>query len=356
MSTTRELRIGLVGYGTHGQWAVVPAMKDAAGIRLAAVADLVPANLEKLDVPGAARYADYRKMLKKEQLDAVYVATRVDSHAEVAVAAFKAGLHVITEKPMAASLRQCRRMIEAAAKARRHLAVDFESRYSPGFRQVRAWIAEGRLGKVGAIHLTNMWDGHKLQGPLGERRRRFCDSSGCLDCGIHKLDLARYFNGGGEWRDIRAYGAWFGEAVRFPPHISILARLDTGVLVTLNASFSFTAYIDKVIPGHVYEGLAVLGDRGVIVLHQSPEGGHQLQLVSDTLSRTVPFSEHGHASVISQLLTDFAGAVFSGGSLPYEIATGHDGLMAQQCVDEANRQAVRAGDTWIPAAPATAGG
>lgn len=341
---SRVIRFGLIGYGKHGQWAVVPAMQAARGVKLVAVADLKPGNLAKLEDQSIAGYTDYREMLAKERLDAVYVATRVESHCAAAVAALKAGLHVVTEKPMANSIGECRRMIAAAEQADKLLAVDFESRYVPGFRQIRKWIADGRVGRVQAVHIAQMWDGHKIWGPLGERRRRFLDSTGCLDCGIHKLDLARYYCGGGAWRDIRAIGAWFGEHVKFPPHLSILARLDTGVLVTVNASFAFTAYIKQRIKSGVYNSLAILGDRGVIVLHQEPRGEKFLELAGASLSQTIPFQEQGHDAVITLLLTDFARSIRDRRPLPPEVATGHDGLMAQICVDEANRLAVKAGD------------
>lgn len=344
--TQQAIRIGLIGYGKHGQWAVYPAMRQARGVRLVAVADLSPENLLSIPDPDISTYTDFRRMLRQEQLDAVYVATRVESHTAVAVAALRSGLHVITEKPMADSVRECRRMLAEAEKAGRLLAVDFESRYVPGYRQVRDWIAAGRIGKVGAIHLEHFWDGHKVTGPLADRRRRFCDSSGCLDCGIHKLDLARYFNGGGTWRDIRAYGAWFGEKVRYAPHIAIMARLDTGVLVTVNASFAFTAYIPQRLRSANFDGLAILGDKGVIVLHQAPDGQRHLQIVSRTLEKTVPFVPHGHTSVITLLLTDFARSIRRRESLPEVMATGVDGLMAQMITDEANRLAVEAGDSW----------
>lgn len=343
-TSQQAIRIGLVGYGKHGQWAVVPAMRKAAGVRLVSVADLSLENLLLLPDPDISTYTDYRRMLKQERLDAVYVATRVESHAEVVLAALRAGLHVITEKPMGTSISECRRMIAAASKAGRLLGVDFESRYIPAYRQIRAWIDEGRIGHVGAIHMEHFWDGHKVTGALAERRRRFCDSSGCLDCGIHKLDLARYFNGGGTWRGIQAYGAWFGEKVRYAPHIAIMARLDTGVLVTVNASFAFTAYIPQRIKSSNYDTLSVVGSKGVIVLHQSPEGERHLQLVSESLTKVVPFAAHGHTSVITLLLADFSKAIRQGKPLPVEIATGHDGLMAQLAADEANRLAVKAGD------------
>jgi predicted dehydrogenase len=340
------VRIGLVGFGHHGQWAVVPACREAAGVQLTAVADLSPDNLVRLPDPDVSTYTDFRRMLRQEKLDAVYVATRVETHAAITRAALQAGLHVITEKPMATSVPVCRRMIAAAEEAGRLLVVDFESRYVPGYQQIRRWITEGRLGRVGAIHMDHLWDGHKTQGPLAERRRRFCDSSGCLDCGIHKLDLARYFAGGGAWRDIRAYGSWFGEKVRYAPHIAIMARLDTGVLVTINASFAFTAYIPQRLASANYDALAIVGEKGVIVLHQAPDGTRHLQLVSDTLTETVPFTTHGHTSVITLLLEDFATAVRKGGPLPEAMATGTDGLMAQLCMDKANRLAVAAGDAF----------
>lgn len=341
-----RIRLGLIGYGRHGQGAVFPAIREARGIDCAAVADLSPDHLVKVPGPRVSTYLDYRRMIAHERLDAVYVATPVETHAGVVLAALGAGLHVITEKPMAASVAACRRMIAAATRARRLLVVDFELRYTPGVRQIRTWIAEGRLGRLGAIHIDHFWDGHKTTGPLAERRRRFCDSSGCLDCGIHRLDLPRYFNGGGSWRDIRATGSWFGEAVRYPTHIAIQARLDTGVLVTVNASFAFTAAIPQRLPGSNYEALAILGDRGVIVLHQAPDGSGQLQLVSESLSRVVPFERHGHTSVITLMLNDFAEAARKGRPLPPEAATGEDGLQAQLITDEANRLAVEAGDTF----------
>ena len=341
----RTIRVGLVGYGQHGKWSVAPALRAAKHVQLKAVTDLSAANLVLLPDPRVSTYTDFRRMLRQEELDAVYVATRVESHAEIVLAALRAGLHVIVEKPMATSVQECRRMVAAAKKADRLLAVDFESRYIPGFRQIRDWIAAGRLGKIGAIHMDHFWDGHKVTGPLAERRRLFCESSGCLDCGIHKLDLARYFNGGGRWRDIRATGAWFGEKVRYAPHIAIQARLDTGVLVTVNTSFAFTAYIPQRLPSANYYTLAILGEKGVVVLHQAPDGASHVQIVSETLNEVVPFIPHGHTSVIVSVLNDFAAAVLTGRPLPPEIATGEDGLMAQTIVDEANRQAVEAGDS-----------
>jgi len=332
---------GLIGCGKHAEWAVAPAIRGTEGCRLAAAADL---NAERLEITGegVAGYTDYREMLAKERLDAVYVATSQEAHCAPVLAAIAAGCHVVCEKPMGQDAEECRQMNAAAEAAGKVLAIDFENRYIPGYRQVREWIAAGHLGTVGAIHIDHMWDGHKIWGPIGERRKGFLQRVGCLDCGIHMLDMARFISGGGEWQDVRALGAWFGEEVNFSPHIAVLARLTPGRLVTLNASFAFTAYIKERVQAH---GMLVVGEKGVIALEEH-EGTHAFRLVSETLNDTCPLGEAGHDEVIPNLLRDFITAV-QGGTPSPSMATGFDGLQAQIATDAANVDAVRQGDACL---------
>lgn len=338
------LRFGLIGCGTHARWAVGPAFQACPAVRLTAVADISEENLRTFAWPDAAlaRHRDYREMLARETLDAVYVATPCEAHVEPVLAAFAAGLHVVMEKPMAPTLAECERILEAARATGRVLAIDFENRYHPAFRLLREYVQAGRLGHVHAVHMDEMWDGHKVFGPLAERRHRFTDTSGCLDCGIHHLDLARYFCGGGRWQDVHATGAWFGENVRYPPHIAIQARLDTGVLVTLNASFAYAAYIA---PRDRVDTIRLIGTDGVLEFRMDPVvGKDSVRLTSASLTETREFASEGHAAVIPQLLADFDAVVTRGVPPPPAMATGEDGLMAQSIVNEANRQAVRNGD------------
>ena len=165
-------------------------------------------------------------LLEKEKPDLVYVATLLDTHAQLSIDALKSGCHVICEKPMARTLEECQAMTDASKSARKHLFVNFEMRLYPYIRQLRQWIDDGKLGRVEAIHLHHLWDGHKTQGPMGERRKRLMDHSGGLDCGIHKLDLGRFLGADSSWRGLHAMGAWYGEAFHFPPRIVVLGRLE----------------------------------------------------------------------------------------------------------------------------------
>ena len=347
------LRFGLIGCGTHARWAVGPAFRHCQSVRLAAVADISEQSLAAFEwpEPGLPRYHDFREMLAREKLDAVYVCTPCEAHLEPALAAFAAGLHVVIEKPVAPSPADCQRLLDAARAAGRELAVDFENRYHPAFRLIQECVCAGRLGRVHAVHMNEMWDGHKVFGPLAERRHRFTDTSGCLDCGIHHLDLARYFCGGGAWQEIHATGAWFGEQVRFPPHIAIQARLDLGVVVTLNASFAYTAYIQ---PCDLHDTIVLVGTDGVIDFRRGGGVGKDIvRIISASLTETREFPSEGHDAVIPQLLDEFAAVVTGGAPRPPTLATGEDGLMAQVIVDEANRQSVQRGDVCQPASAPT---
>lgn len=337
----QALTFGLVGCGQHGRHVIVPAMQQCESVALVAVADCAPENLAAVPGTSLRRFATVQAMLESETLDAVYVATPVRQHADAVLAALEAGCHVITEKPMGQTVEACRKMVAAATAAGKTLAVDFESRLIPHYRRIRQWVDEGLLGKVRAVHIDHFWDGHKPSTALGPRREKFLNDSGCLDCGIHAIDLVRYLSGGGAWQQIQAIGAWFGEKVRYPPHLSILATLDNGVMATVNASFAFTAYIPQRTRNANYRNLAIVGERGVVAYHHDIDGTGAFELVSESQSAVEPARYHGHCVDIAALLDRFATAIRRGEPLPPDVAGGYDGLMAQLCMDEANRQAIR---------------
>jgi predicted dehydrogenase len=327
------LQIGVIGCGCHAQWAVMPAIRNSGCFQLVAVADPNPQTPQKIGDGSVHWYADARRMVEAEKLDAVFVATPVEAHAAMSRLALEAGCHVCCEKPMAMDRHECEAMIAAARQGNRVLAIDFECRYFPGYRQIRDWVAAGQIGAVKAVHVDHMWDGHKVFGPLSERRKGFLNRSGCLDCGVHMLDMIRFVCGGGNWQGVRALGEWFDESVQFPPHIAVQGRLDTGILATLNASFALTAYMGKRIQHHSF---LVIGTRGLIRRETDPAGREMVCLYTDADTVSVPFEEAGHEKTIVPLLQDFAAAL-QGEPGPFGFARGEDGLAAQIAMDEANR-------------------
>ena len=111
----RRLRWGLIGCGDIARRRVAPALRDLPNCELVAVsrarADLAESFAAEF---GARRWhADWRRLVADEEVEAVYVATPVHLHAEQAAAAARAGKHVLCEKPLAMSVAECDRMIDA---------------------------------------------------------------------------------------------------------------------------------------------------------------------------------------------------------------------------------------------------
>lgn len=332
-----KLRFGLVGLGFHGLGAVLPSFfhEDAKGVELVAVCDASQERLAEVDRP-LMKFTTLEEMLEKAGLDAVYLAAGMDRHFKLAMTAFKAGKHVVCEKPMAANVEECRIMTEEAKKRGLLLAINFETRYNRKNELLRQWIAEERLGRIDAIHFTNMWDCHKSFTPSAGRRARLLSLAGALDCGIHKLDQARFLLGG-NWKTVNAVGAWLGEPCQPPPHIGIIGTLDSGVMFTLNASLAFAANIE---PRPMVDNIYIVGTEGVIIVNTDllAQKG-KAELYSRTLCKTVDFSDTGHTSDIALLLTEVAEFIAGGMVTPHIFATGEDGYQAQLATSLANESA-----------------
>ncbi len=330
----KKFRIGLVGAGTHGRGAVAPALSSALRCELVAVADPSAESLAQLAMPAIRRYRSLHQMLENEELDGIYIATLASSHCELALQAFARGLHVVCEKPLAASADEAERMVMAAESAGRELLVMFENRSKPHYQKIREWIATGAIGQVEAIHLQSFGK-HPSQQP---RRTNLLNESGCLDCGIHMLDLVRFWMGGGEWDEIHALGAWFGEKTRLAPHLGILARLDRKIMVTFEDSFSYGRLVSKTPWNFNRSTLAIIGTHGVIVDGYAADQPC-FQLVSDDRMETGLIIPSSHRHEIGVVVDDFVATLWGEDESRY-LATGRDGLAAQQIVDEVHRQSV----------------
>ncbi|MBI1335978.1 MAG: hypothetical protein GC164_03340 [Phycisphaera sp.] len=329
-------RFALVGVGQHAKWSIIPALKAAEHCELVAACDLKQENLEAIQDPSVIRYTEYAAMLDAGGFDVVYVATLEDLHKEMVIRAFEAGYHVLCEKPLGMNAGECEAMLAAAESAGKHLAVGFEKRYHPDQIKMRQWIGSGRLGRVEAVHIQEMWDMHKTFTDLSPRRAAHLDRSGSLDCGIHSLDSIRYITGGGDWHNIVARGRWFGELERRQmPHISIMADLDNGVLATLTESY---AYCANITPRKSCMTYTVVGTQGVINWARDGDNELALSLVTEGHIETLAYEHMGHDRAIARLANDFSRTLQGVCDWPASLATGADGLVAQRIVDEALKQ------------------
>jgi 1,5-anhydro-D-fructose reductase (1,5-anhydro-D-mannitol-forming) len=149
------IRWALLGPGRHANWFVAPQMKKAADTDLAAVVSRDRARGEafaqKYDIP--AVYTSVEDMLRDRNIDAIYDATPDGLHVRNTIAAATAGKHVLVEKPLAMSAREC---LDAIAACRQHnvkLGVVFNQRHEAVHREARRMVLAGEIGEVKLVNV-----------------------------------------------------------------------------------------------------------------------------------------------------------------------------------------------------------
>jgi len=147
------LRFAVIGLGHIAQAAVLPAFRHARPyVELAALVSGTKAKLKKLgkryQVEHLASYADADKLFDSGFVDAVYIATPNTEHTEWVIRAAEAGLHVLCEKPLATSVRDCERMIDACERNNVKLMTAYRLHFERCNLEVAELVRSKRIGKA----------------------------------------------------------------------------------------------------------------------------------------------------------------------------------------------------------------
>ncbi|WP_409304109.1 Gfo/Idh/MocA family protein [Peribacillus sp. SCS-155] len=155
---------------------------------------------------------DWREVVEDPNIDVIDIVTPNDSHAEIAIAAAKAGKHIISEKPLARTAEEAKSMLEAVEAAGVKHMVAFNYRRTPAVALAKKYIDEGRIGKILNFRGTYLQDwSADPNSPLSWRFQKKIAGSGALgDIGTHVIDFARYLVG--EISDVNAVAkTWIPE-------------------------------------------------------------------------------------------------------------------------------------------------
>ncbi len=192
---------GFMGKAHAAAYAAMPMFFwPAPGIHVRKV--LVDLNAEQAE-QGRQRFGfeeastDWRSVIERPDIDVVDIVTPNDSHAEIAIAAAKAGKHVICEKPLARTVAEAKAMLDAVQAAKVIHMVAFNYRRTPAVALAHKYIAEGRIGKILNFRGTYLQDwSADPNSPLSWRFSKKIAGSGTLgDIGTHVVDMARYLVG-----------------------------------------------------------------------------------------------------------------------------------------------------------------
>lgn len=135
-------------------------------------------------------------VLKEQQVDLLHILLPHHLHCVYAVAALNAGIHVLTEKPIALSMEDARKMQEASIRNHRQLGVIFQNRYIEGVLEVRRLLQEGKLGKLKGVFSTLNWHRPPSYYRCDWKGKKATEGGGVvIDQAIHSIDLVRFVTG-----------------------------------------------------------------------------------------------------------------------------------------------------------------
>lgn len=201
MEQTQTLRFGIIGIGNIGfVHASCMYRGEIQGAVLRAVCDSKPHAGEELaeHFPGVHFYADYDRMLREEQLDAVIVSVPHPKHSEIAIAAFEHGLHVLVEKPMDITLSKAKKLCQTAKQSGKLFGIMFNQRTGSLFSKAREIVLSGQLGQLKrTVWIITNWYRTQHYYDSGSWRATWAGEGGgvLVNQAPHQLDLWQWICG-----------------------------------------------------------------------------------------------------------------------------------------------------------------
>ncbi|SMD15261.1 Gfo/Idh/MocA family oxidoreductase [Rhizobium sp. RU36D] len=303
---------GLIGASTIAREWVIGAIRATGGDVVSVMSTNAERGAAYARENGIARSTtDLADILSNASIDAVYISTTNELHRDQAIAAAKAGKHVLCEKPLALTLGDARAMVAAAKEAGVVLATNHHLRNAATHRAMREAIAEGRIGQplaarvFHAVYLPPHLQGWRLDRP---------DAGGgvILDITVHDADTLRFVLGD-DPVEAMAFSQQGGMGKGLEDGVMGVIRFKSGVIAQFHDAFTAK---------HAETGFEVHGTEGSLiarnVMTQKPVGTVLLRDASG--ERELPVSPR---NLYETALENFHAAIDGKGQ---PSATGEDGI------------------------------
>ncbi|TWU20849.1 Gfo/Idh/MocA family protein [Bythopirellula polymerisocia] len=256
-----SLGIAIVGTGMISQFHA-RAIGEVRGAKLVACCDRIAERADAFaEEVGCTSYSSMEKMLADPAVDAVSVATPSGAHMEPAVAAAKAGKHVIVEKPLEITLQRCDRIINECEKSGVKLSTFFPSRFHDSSVKMKRAVDEGRFGRLTLGDAYVKWFRTQEYYDSGAWRGTWkLDGGGALmNQAVHTVDLLTWLMG--PVAEIQAQTATLAhKRIEVEDVATATLRFENGALGVIEASTA-------VYPGYL-KRIELHGDQGTAVLEE----------------------------------------------------------------------------------------
>lgn len=267
------MKYGLIGCGRISPNHIAAAL--ANNLEIVALCDVVFENIEdkilKFDLPRSIKvYTDYKDMLANEELELVSIATESGKHASIALDCIDAGCNLIIEKPIALSLEDADRIIEAAKEKGVKVCACHQNRFNKSIQKIREAVERRRFGRLfyGTAHIR--WNrGYEYYSRAKWRGTWEQDGGALMNQCIHNIDLLRWMMGG----DIV-------EVVGMTDKLNheYIDAEDLGIALVrfANGSYGIIEGTTDIYPQNLEETLYIFGEKGTV-----KAGGKSVNIIEE---------------------------------------------------------------------------
>ena len=239
LGSAKKIRYAIVGLGDIAQEAMLPGVAHTGNSAVTAFVTDDPEKAralgKKYDVSDTYTYEQFGELLASGKIDAIYLATPNWRHAEFAVPALKAGVHVLTEKPLEVSTAKCREIIAAQEGSSAKLMVAYRLHFEPSTLAAIERVRSGELGEVTLF--TSSFS--QMVAPENHRATAGDLAGPVLDMGPYPVNAARYVFGAEPTEVASAIGtrhpeAGFGD---FDDTVAVTLRFPAGRIAQFVISY-----------------------------------------------------------------------------------------------------------------------
>ena len=268
------IRVGIIGCGKIAQVRHIPEYAANPHTEVYGFYDINLARAEELaEKYNGKAYASYEELLADPAIEAVSVCAANHVHAEITVAALKAGKHVLCEKPMAVTLEECEAMVAAARESGKYLMIGQNQRLAKAHAKAKELIEQGAIGKVLTFRTifghggpetwsidpgSNVWFFDKTKAAMGAM----------ADLGIHKTDMIQYVLGSKIVKTQAVLSTLdkkdaTGNLIGVDDNAICIYQMENGVIGTMTASWTYYAAEDNT--------TVIYGTKGELRLYDDPK-------------------------------------------------------------------------------------
>jgi myo-inositol 2-dehydrogenase/D-chiro-inositol 1-dehydrogenase len=304
---TGTVRVGVVGVGRIGRMHASLLARQVPGASVSMVHDAHEDTARDVAVElGVATATDVEELLGASDVDAVAICSSTDTHADLIVAAARAGKAIFCEKPVSLDLPEVDRALAAVDEAGVAFQIGFNRRFDPAHASVAAAVADGTIGEPQLARITS-------RDPAPPPLEYVRVSGGIfLDMTIHDFDMARFITGS-EVVEVFARGA-----VRIDPGFAQAGDVDTAVVVLEHVNGCLTTIDNSRQAVYGYDQrVEVFGSAGMAASDNPPTHTGVVRTAGGARGATLPyFYLERYVPTYLREWEAFVAAVSSGGAPP----------------------------------------